>query len=137
MWGLERILALMNAGDRHAGDGADAPAGKPRRKPRVHVEMLRCDLGEVTDLSQTGMRVRTTRKPLLDSTPAEVTLKTPSHADEPVSLTARVVWAKRKGLTEHEIGFEFVDLTPEQAGGVMRLARDCINGESLRPRKVA
>lgn len=113
----------------------EAPKARDRRRNRVRVVLLRCWLGDVVDLSQTGMRVRSRRKPLLSSEPEPITLIGGAKgSEEELALTARVVWVRRSGLFHHEIGLTFVNMTEATAAAVARLARDYLDAEVLRPR---
>ncbi len=111
--------------------GDSAPSNL-RKKNRVNVVLLECDLGQLLDLSLTGLRLRSKRRPQLGSEPFSIAL---SISGEPeLTLTARVVWVRRAGLTSHEVGLEFVNVTPAQMVGISRLARDCSDCEVIRPR---
>lgn len=100
-----------------------------RTRNRVKTVLLHCELGEVADISATGMRVRSKRVPALQRDPAWFVLRAD---DMSIPVMARPVWAQ-KCRGGHEIGLTFVNLTPEQTAAISRLARDCADTETLRP----
>lgn len=110
----------------------DDAAKNLRRRNRVNVVLLECELGQLLDLSLTGMRLRCKRKPLLGDKPFTIALRVSEHTE--VLLHARAIWARRAGLTSHEVGLEFIDVTPAQMSAISRLARDCSDCEVVRPR---
>ncbi|HWB20611.1 MAG TPA: PilZ domain-containing protein [Phycisphaerales bacterium] len=83
--------------------------GQPsrRKRGRVDLELLMCDLGLVLDLSAGGMRVEG-KKP---RTPTVIVQLQAENAQ--LTLRARVAWTKRLGFFRHEIGLEFVDVDTE------------------------
>jgi len=88
----------------------------PRRAHARHgTDTISCPLGEVRDISATGMRVFAKRGKLV--TPGQtiaIQLKAPNAS---LSLKARVVWVNGSwhfGLLGREIGFTFDGLTREQ-----------------------
>lgn len=65
---------------------------------------VRCNLGEIVDLSASGMRVMT-RKPLQGD--ARITLLAQRAA---VQLAGKIAWTKRVGFRRHMVGVEFVQV---------------------------
>lgn len=89
-----------------------------RRHGRVQCEMLTCQLGEVINLSASGVMVRghgTTEHQADDR--VQLDMKCLDHS---LSATARVAWMKQENKT-FQLGMEFVDLTPDQAQRVREL----------------
>jgi len=79
-----------------------------RSKIRNHQVELQCSLGQVMDISSTGMRVTCRRVPKekwlfldLDTT------------GDPLPVQAKVIWAKRLGFRKHEVGLQFTETSPE------------------------
>lgn len=92
-----------------------------RRHGRIRSKDVRTRLGEVLDLSASGMRVsaRGARPPHY-GTIMHLELKHPEGA---VQVKSRVVWIKRIGFYRFEVGLEFEDVTPTTAAGLVIIAR--------------
>lgn len=86
-----------------------AHASSEDRRARIRVPQteLHCSLGQVLDISSTGLRVVCRRIPR-----DEVTFKLNTKVD-PLPVQAKVVWAKRLGFRKHEIGLLFIQPSPE------------------------
>lgn len=109
---------LLN-GTRTPGSNSDA--SNRRRMGRLLCDDLRSSLGEVVDLSATGMRVRVSGKPpQADVVAIPVTLV---HHEETLTLMARVAWVQKDGWFKHAVGLEFVNLTDSQRTELAALAR--------------
>jgi hypothetical protein len=87
-----------------------------RRFGRLPLETLECNLGTILDLSAGGMRVQCRRIPKL-MTPVQI-----EGFPMPQPLHAKVTWARRVGLFRHEVGLQFVDVTPQLASILARVA---------------
>ncbi len=91
---------------------APTQAAQPTANRRAHrrygvSQALQCPLGEVLDLSQTGMRLRGKHKP-----PAGQLLQLTLHwGHEHVAVNGRVRRVVRRGLCKFEVGIQFVGLT--------------------------
>lgn len=134
-------IPAANMETAHTSDAPAAPESavkKDRRRSRVRTVLLRCFLGEIVDLSQTGMRVRCRRKPRMERHAQRLSqpIAIEGH-DESVRVRVRAVWVRSVGFLHHEIGLAFVDMTDEQSAALTRLARDYLDGEVLRPRNAA
>ncbi|MEL7086946.1 MAG: PilZ domain-containing protein, partial [Planctomycetota bacterium] len=93
----------------------ESPNQDPRRRmPRHETDAVRCALGDIVDLSGTGMRVAVAgRCPLKVGQVLPIKLKTPNGA---LSLAARTVWRRRTGLLGgYQVGFNFDGITPQQS----------------------
>lgn len=78
--------------------------------------MLACELGMVEDISASGMRVKTKRRP-----PIKVGDKLAlslSTIDFMTHLHAEVVWITRRGWFSHEVGLRFVDVNEQTRAGL-------------------
>lgn len=92
-----------------------------RRHPRFASTSLSCALGEVVDVSQSGLRVRaphSSQSKVGDIVPLAVT-----SGNQRVSVAARVVWRRRVGLRGGEIGLEFVGASRAARAAIVQLAR--------------
>lgn len=101
----------------------------PRKFGRVKVEFTKSTLGEVLDISGGGMRVRSTRgfRCKLGSI-VDIGIQSP---EGPAVARARVVWVTKKGWRRHELGCEFLGLTPEARSMLNRIGRSCANNEVI------
>ncbi len=100
------------------GKAVDSQAIQNRRHGRVQCEMLSCQLGEVVNLSASGVMVRgrgTTEHQSGER--IQLDLKCLDHE---LQVTAQVAWIKEEDRT-FSIGMEFIDLTPEQAQRIREL----------------
>jgi hypothetical protein len=102
------------AGLTKLSDEEDGP--HRRRAGRLPQELLACQYGAVRDLSSGGMRVICRRLP--PSTCVIRLMGGPRQLD----IKAKIAWGRRLGLFKHEIGFEFVDVSPEMASELTALA---------------
>lgn len=91
----------------------------PRRAARIGAEGLVCQLGEIQDLSETGMRIRSAGRPKIEAG-SRLTLSVSSSLQR-LSVRGQVVWVK-KGLLSGTIGIRFVDTPPALARALVELA---------------
>lgn len=102
------------------GDGPD-----PRRGAERHAndgDVLSCHLGEVVDISSTGVRIRCGKKPPIE--PNAVTKITFTYAGGTVTATAQERWRRRIGLFgRYELGFLFIQTSPNVIRAIESLAR--------------
>jgi hypothetical protein len=89
-----------------------------RRCGRLPQDTLSCNLGTVLDISATGMRVLGVRVP---GHGVKVKIR---GVRFPQTLRAKVTWSKRLGLFRHEVGLEFLDVSPETAKVLTAIAID-------------
>ena len=86
-----------------------------RRSGRLRQEEVWCNLGQVKDLSSSGMRVigkHVPKKPVIT--------RIMGPAVE-VTVSGEVKWSKRLGFRKHEMGVEFIEVTPELAEALTSL----------------
>ena len=101
-----------------------------RRQGRLKCELLRCSIGDVIDLSASGMRVRAW---------GIRGLKANEHCDIRIRCIGRmafvvrgeIVWVKRHGFMKYEAGVHFVDVTPEQQEKLTEAARISANARVM------
>ena len=86
---------------------------------------VRCNLGEIVDLSASGMRV-IARKPLQGD--ARISLLAQRTA---VQLAGKVAWTKRVGFRRHMVGVEFVQVDAHAEAMLTRIISE------HRPRRAA
>ncbi|MCC7193246.1 MAG: PilZ domain-containing protein [Phycisphaeraceae bacterium] len=109
---------------------ADAPKKQDNRiRGRLRVELLKCKLGDVQDLSSTGMRVR--RRGRLMVKKGEVHEVTLTSLVGKQTVQARVMWIKRVGFFKHDLGLKFEGLTPEIEKGITAIARISVDARFI------
>jgi len=83
-------------------------ATEQRRAGRLTCQRLTCELGEVLDVSASGVRIATRSWSGLrpgDST--QLTLRTNNGA---VMVEAMVMWARKVGLRKRQVGLRFINI---------------------------
>lgn len=111
----------------NAPGAADAAV---RRNDRLRCHRLDCELGEVVDMSSSGMRVRMRgRRGLSEEDRFNVRIDASCGQ---LTVPARVVWLRRVGILSFEAGLEFHELSPEMRAAVNSVARSATARESLR-----
>ncbi|MEM8737441.1 MAG: DnaJ domain-containing protein [Planctomycetota bacterium] len=102
---------------------ATQPHDDPRRRmPRHATDAIQCGLGEVLDLSGSGMRVAIKgRCAIRTGQVLPLKLKTPHGT---MTLSARVVWRRRSGLLGGaQVGLHFDGIKPSQSVALATIAR--------------
>lgn len=101
---------------------AGKPTGENNRKAgRLKCELIQCELGEVLDLSRSGMRVKSKSRSGVNKGEAySLTIVGPGSK---VTVGGRVVWLKKNGLFGAELGIEFISIPAEAAHEFARLVR--------------
>ncbi|MCK4873005.1 MAG: DnaJ domain-containing protein [Phycisphaerales bacterium] len=91
-----------------------------RRHRRYQTAGVTCDLGELLDLSRSGVRVACDGKPtVVEGERATLTL---TAIDGAVRVTGHVVWIRRTGVRRREIGIAFVTMPPDTEAALESLA---------------
>jgi hypothetical protein len=80
-----------------------------RQGGRLLQEALRCSLGDVIDVSATGMRILTNRKRR-----GKVTIHLEGRFGQ-MAVAAEVIWSRRLGFRRHQVGLRFLNLDRKQA----------------------
>jgi hypothetical protein len=91
-----------------------------RRTGRVRVTLIRCTLGNVLDLSSTGMRT------CFRGTPPEEGSQIQVHIEgvvKPIEVWATVVWVRKTGWRRYELGLKFMDVSQEAHTELTAIAR--------------
>ncbi|MBX3384383.1 MAG: PilZ domain-containing protein [Phycisphaeraceae bacterium] len=101
-----------------------------RRHGRVYCQGILCTLGDILDLSASGMRVGCFQKP----PPAGEIFDIVLHSCEgEIAISCGVVWVSRKGFFRYEAGLAFGELTPAIRQTLSRLARTVAQNETILP----
>jgi PilZ domain-containing protein len=108
----------------------DESAATRRRHGRVRCGETKCTLGEVLDLSASGVRVLIRGRVRLKRD--AVTPMILEMGDRTASVMARVVWVVKAGWFRHTAGLQFVDVTPDQRAKLAQLAQAAGNNEYIR-----
>ncbi len=104
----------------HSSLPIDPASDDKRKKGRLRCELLVCELGQVVNMSASGLRVRCDEPPDLSvGQETELTLRI---QNETLPVKVKVEWIKEVDR-HHEVGFEFMEVTPELAFNLMNLAR--------------
>lgn len=93
-----------------------------RRAGRLRCQSIKCSLGQVVDLSGTGLRVQCKGRP---DVPVNEPFGLSIHAPTGM-LTAPVtaVWVRKVGFRTYEIGLRFGELSAEAKTQLAVIARD-------------
>lgn len=92
-----------------------------RKAHRYSGETVRCALGEIADLSASGMRVICNSKPPVKSGGVmPIRLK---FSDGTLEVGTQVRWCKRRGLKRYELGLKFIQLKPGMEKVLEAIAR--------------
>lgn len=95
-----------------------------RRHGRLHTESLTINNGIVLDLSASGFRAKLRGK-LTFQQGVQASFRLRSCARELV-IDGRVVWVRKAGFRKHQIGVEFVNVTPDIVQRLVDLTRDAM-----------
>jgi len=117
-----------------------ADGAEPRRSaPRHATETLACHLGDVVDISSTGVRVRCKAKPPF-SEGALTTIKFSFNGGK-LQVAVQERWRKRKGWRGgYEIGLMYVNNSPNVMNAIGSLVKfgflcpDAVAGEQPKPK---
>jgi hypothetical protein len=118
--------------------GAPAPENR-RRAGRIRTLGVQCTLGEVVDISASGMRVISRGRAVLgEGQGGTISMATPAGV---LALDVRVMWVRRSGWRSAEMGVQLINVTPDVLEGVRSILRGASIGpvetEEMLKRKVA
>lgn len=106
-------------------------ADNARRHGRVRCQHVVCSLGEVVDLSASGLSARCRGRPLYKvGEPIVVSIEGLEGAFD---VASRVVWIRRTGIFRHEIGVAFLALSAGARQELTALGRSAANNEIIGP----
>lgn len=106
---------------------AAPPAALPdsRRHGRLKMEDLPCSLGEVVNISASGLRVRCEgTPPCYEGQRIVISIAGP---EGPFRVAVRPVWIRKVGALRHEIGLAFEDLTETSRVNLIELVRASVS----------
>lgn len=92
-----------------------------RRHGRLACELLSSSLGEVLDISASGVRVR--RRGRVRVAKGEEVSITLQFGGSKIPAKVRVAWTRRAGFWSHELGLEFIDITDASRKVITQLGR--------------
>lgn len=118
-------MSAEQMGGTHGAGAASGGQGQGgvnrRRQGRVRTVDVPCSLGEVVDISASGLRVRGRgRPPLTQGQTTTMTLLTPAGV---LAVDVGVAWARKTGWRHFEMGLMFVNITPDVLEGVRSVLR--------------
>lgn len=122
-------MRLTNSPSNAGQTPNDPQDANLRKRGRIRLQDIECSLGIVLDLSASGMRVRTRGRVPETGTVFATQL---GSLDGPIVVGCRVRWWRKAGLMTKEFGVEFVNLTPEIAVELTRLARRAVHNETFQ-----
>jgi hypothetical protein len=99
-----------------------------RRSERYRAAAVRCAIGDIVDVSSTGMRVRGSGAP--PSEVNQILQLNVSSERQHVNCSARVVWRRRVGLRGFEMGLEFINTGRGARAALVQFARYGFVGSS-------
>lgn len=99
------------------------PTSERRRHGRLRCEETSCCVGQVSDLSASGMRVLRRGRPIMEVGDEFQISVHPDGGEPAVTLPSRVVWIERQGFRKHLIGLEFAELDDDKKRILGELAR--------------
>ena len=102
----------------------DSPIPNERRRHgRLRCDDANCCVGQVTDLSASGMRVLRRGRPIMEIGDQFKISIHPTAGEPELTLLARVVWIQREGFRKHVIGLAFAELDDVTRSRLSELAR--------------
>lgn len=101
--------------------GAGEGRGLPRRAERYQTLGLSCPLGEVADLSASGMQIRCHGRPAASL--GEVRQFTIASGTQRLVVSGRVVWVRRASWNRFRLGIHFLHLKPGVEKALVQLAK--------------
>ncbi len=111
------------------GVAAGVARSEKRRGGRIACSALICDHGEVRDLSSTGIKVHSKKKP--KTAAGEVQELTLRAEDETVAIRARCMWVRVDDGCEFDSGWELVGADAALKRRLMQMAATAQATEGL------
>ena len=108
-------MGTSNQTSRRVLSGKDG-----RRHARHHTDMFKCHLGQICDVSVSGMRVSWRGRAKL--TQGQVGMIELKGAGVKLRVKGRVQWVKRSGFMNYEAGVQFLDIAPATATALNSIA---------------
>lgn len=95
----------------------------------MRCQWTHCDLGDVLDISASGMRVTCKRKIAAEKGAHLAAIV--EGLDGTFDVSGKIVWKKKIGWFKWEMGIEFDELQPAAKKGLALLARSSLTNENL------
>lgn len=93
-----------------------------RRAGRLRCQSIKCSLGQVVDLSGTGLRVQCKGRPDVPvNEPFGLTINAPTGM---FTAPVTAVWVRKVGFCTYEIGLRFGELSDDAKRQLAVIARD-------------
>jgi hypothetical protein len=121
-------MSVLDAGLMESDSNQKNPTVK-RRHGRVRCQDIACTLGEIQDISASGMRVKVKHVKAEQGMIVSVGLE---GLDGPMLLDCRVVWARRTGFFGREVGLAFEHLTDADRKQLSLMGRAAAYNETVR-----
>jgi DnaJ-domain-containing protein 1 len=93
----------------------------PRRAERFATMSLKCELGTITDLSETGLQIQLA--PKRSTEPGSMLRLTVSSPMQKLSVTGQVVWSRKSLFKSSQAGVRFVNTPIQLARALVELAK--------------
>ncbi len=100
-----------------------------RRCGRVRCQWTHCNLGEVLDISATGIRIKCKRRPAAENG-ARISINI-EGIDGAFDVSGRIVWRKKVGMFRWEVGIELDEPSLEARKGLSLIARSALTNDSM------
>lgn len=105
-------------------------ASDRRQAGRLICAHTQCQLGEVRDLSRTGVRVVSKRSVNIpDDACVHLTIEAQGQT---LVLPARPTWTRKRADGRHETGFQFLTIGPEMTTRICQFARTAVDNRDLK-----
>ena len=118
----------------HIAELADSDETNQRNAGRIVTERVKTNLGQMLDVSTTGMRLYS---PFFAPSQSKILEMIVSGPDGKFTLVGRVVWVRKLGLFAREFGFEFYGLDEHAREGIATIARFSMQIEMSEHRRAA
>lgn len=117
-----RLFRKINTEKYSGGRGTTngVVRSEKRKGGRIRCSTMTCELGQVLDLSPTGVRLVSKTKPeFVAGDTRSLTLKAEEHELE---LRGKCVWVRVNQDCEYEVGFEFLHSTAAMRSKLVEMA---------------
>lgn len=103
------VMRLFSTGSTATTAGGSQTAQEKRGKGRIPAGVISCELGEVVDLSESGVRIK--RRGGVDLKEGGTTMLTLRGPAQTITCPCRVAWVKKAGWFHVDLGLEFLDMS--------------------------
>lgn len=121
----------MDRSDHSLWATSDAKPENHRRHGRVKCQHIACTLGTVVDLSASGLRVKGSGRPKVQT--GDRFTMTIQTLEGPMLAPVQVAWSRKLAWRRHEIGVTFLEIGPALSRALTALARASANNEVITP----